>query len=97
MRLQLSHQQGLHSHLKACMDWRFPSPQWLLSSSLDGDPQTCLSVLMIRLPAFPSDSREQGGGYSVFNDRALEVTSCHFYSVGSAGPSLRVGEDSIAR
>ena len=63
----------------------------------DGAPQSCLSVLMIRLPAFPSDSREQGGGYSVFNDRALEVTSCHFYSVGSAGPSLRVGEDSIAR
>ena len=64
MRLQLSRQ----SHLKACLDWRFQSPQWPLSSSLDGAPQSCLSVLVIRLPAFPSDSREQGGGYKVFND-----------------------------
>ena len=52
---------------------------------------------MIRLPAFPSEPREQGGDYNVFNDRALEVTSCHFRSVGATGPSLRVGEDYIAR
>lgn len=66
MRLQLSWPAAVS--FEGVLGLVVPIPT-VAPQSLDVSSQSCLSVLMIRLPAFPSDSREQGGGHKVFNGR----------------------------
>lgn len=47
----------------------------------DTFPGGCLSILKTCQPASPRARIEQGGGHSVFNELASEVTLCHFCNI----------------